>query len=184
MRTTLLLATIALSLASALPANAIVEPKSCSYICSSASCDETCRRNMVYITCGEYYGHPANDLDGDGVLNTVDNCTCTPNTNQADCDHDGAGDACDSISTWTWTGTQTAACYIDVDDHVLWETVEIYGRDAYHNDCTGQTCYKRKLLTSFNCPGGATLACCLDHWSPVDCNRPWHFDNCGPGCPF
>jgi len=35
------------------------------------------------------------DDDGDGVMNTMDNCPTIPNASQADADADGAGDACD-----------------------------------------------------------------------------------------
>jgi hypothetical protein len=34
------------------------------------------------------------DLDGDGLLDEVDNCPQTPNPNQVDSDNDGVGDAC------------------------------------------------------------------------------------------
>ena len=37
-----------------------------------------------------------NDIDGDGIPNTQDNCPCTPNPNQEDSDGDGVGDACDN----------------------------------------------------------------------------------------
>lgn len=36
------------------------------------------------------------DGDGDGVLDSVDNCPTTPNTDQLDSDGDGQGNACDS----------------------------------------------------------------------------------------
>lgn len=35
------------------------------------------------------------DVDGDGVVNFVDNCIWTPNPNQKDNDWDGDGNACD-----------------------------------------------------------------------------------------
>jgi len=38
------------------------------------------------------------DTDGDGFLDSIDNCPFTFNPTQADTDHDGAGDACDTGS--------------------------------------------------------------------------------------
>jgi hypothetical protein len=39
---------------------------------------------------------PPPDIDGDGVLNSADNCAFTANPNQEDGDADGKGDACDA----------------------------------------------------------------------------------------
>ncbi len=41
---------------------------------------------------------PKSDFDGDGVDDAADNCSLTPNTDQADVDGDGVGDACDAIN--------------------------------------------------------------------------------------
>lgn len=38
------------------------------------------------------------DFDGDGILNTTDDCPNTPNPNQADCNNNGIGDKCDTAS--------------------------------------------------------------------------------------
>ncbi|NNC98739.1 MAG: hypothetical protein HKN85_01020, partial [Gammaproteobacteria bacterium] len=38
----------------------------------------------------------ANDIDGDGIADDVDNCVLTPNADQADADTDGVGDVCDN----------------------------------------------------------------------------------------
>jgi len=41
----------------------------------------------------------SNDIDGDGILNTSDNCPCKANPTQTDSDGDGIGNACDNCPT-------------------------------------------------------------------------------------
>jgi hypothetical protein len=55
---------------------------------SAASFFENFTSNQVTTT-------PANDSDGDGVANAVDNCPLAANPDQADSDGDGIGNACD-----------------------------------------------------------------------------------------
>ena len=42
-----------------------------------------------------YSGLPGRDLDGDGIVDTADNCVLEPNTDQTDSNADGVGDVCD-----------------------------------------------------------------------------------------
>ncbi|UUC46490.1 thrombospondin type 3 repeat-containing protein [Flavobacterium cerinum] len=43
-----------------------------------------------------YCGPREGDMDGDGILDHLDNCPTVPNHNQEDADGDGVGDACDN----------------------------------------------------------------------------------------
>lgn len=40
------------------------------------------------------------DTDGDGVVDSIDNCPSISNANQADSDMDGKGDSCDQELGW------------------------------------------------------------------------------------
>ena len=46
-------------------------------------------------------GPLSSDVDGDGVLNSADNCPAVPNVGQANSDADSFGDACDTCPNWT-----------------------------------------------------------------------------------
>lgn len=55
------------------------------------------------------------DDDGDGALNTADNCPLVPNQDQADADGDGAGDACDACpGTLAGVAVDAAGCPLPV----------------------------------------------------------------------
>lgn len=164
-------------------------PQFCTEICGGgASCQKSCRElDGTWITCGEYAGNPANDLDGDGVANGPDNCNCTSNPSQADCDGDSQGDACDPYdNSWYLHNFSIGTCHVDVDDHVFYETMEMYNKEIWRSACTGATCVRNKLKYDFNCYTDADMSCCLDK-SPYDpdCYLAWNYDACGqPKCPF
>lgn len=52
--------------------------------------DDNNGNNRVFVNSS-----PSEDMDGDGVNDSSDNCPDTANPNQADYDNDGIGDACD-----------------------------------------------------------------------------------------
>ena len=69
-----------------------------SHRCASSSS----RSVLAVAACGHTAAGPdanPDDLDGDGVLNTADNCAHTFNLDQHDEDGDGVGDVCDNCPT-------------------------------------------------------------------------------------
>ena len=80
----------------------------------SCSTDAECSRGQVCVSgvC-EDPTSTGDDLDGDGILDTVDNCPNTPNPDQADTNGDGVGDAC-SINASAWYCTQDDECPTNV----------------------------------------------------------------------
>lgn len=54
----------------------------------------------------------ATDTDGDGILDSIDNCPYVPNPDQKDFDGDGVGDACDNveIASFTLSKSLVAGC--------------------------------------------------------------------------
>jgi hypothetical protein len=166
------------------------DPDACIGICgeSGSDCTTPCKRmGGTWTTCGGFGGNPANDLDGDGVSNDYDNCTCTDNTNQTDCDTDGMGDVCDPQNV-KWVFQQDiGVCDWDGDNHAGYIDVEVYGAKRYVNVCDGSICNDKYLEDSGSCTwtsscGWSDAACC-------NCNFPQYCstDNqCGnyPDCPF
>lgn len=164
----------------------------CINICSDpyTMCQTTCTAGGRNTTCGAWDGNPANDLDGDGVANTSDNCVCIPNATQADCDNDGIGDACDAQNEKWALQRDLGQCDWDGDVHFGYITVEVWGALRYVNVCgTASSCNKKYRIRDDSCSstyycGWSSSACC-------DCNYPtqgWctNDNNCGdvPDCPF
>lgn len=169
-----------------------VEPKVCSYICTPGEDPCTsCRNSFGYITCGQFWGHPANDLDGDGVVDTNDNCRCTANASQANCDGDAYGDACDFEADWTLISVGTSACDVQEEDEWDGTEVRIYYQDKYRNACTGAICFDKYRRYNLECTWGADeYQCCRQQrcgntfFPCPDCDVAW-VDNCGyPRCPW
>lgn len=53
------------------------------------------RRTASWVGTLSFVGLSDSDVDGDGLLDVLDNCPNRANADQADVDNDGAGDACD-----------------------------------------------------------------------------------------
>lgn len=165
---------------------------------AQAACDGMCNPlidcrvpchtgSMPLITCGEYQSCNA-DPDNDGVLWWNDNCPMTYNPNQANCDGDDTGDVCDPANEkWVIVENSFQLCYIDVDGHLLTQTLEAYSRQVYTNICgSGGTCIKHYLLGSGDCPRPLSASYCCDEGFPEEaCDMFLNQDRCGlPKCTF
>ncbi len=193
-RISLLLAAIACLTPHAAPAQGGGgNPDACNRVCTfSAGCTAQCQKGGItgpWTTCGEWRGNPASDLDSDGVLNTLDNCTCNVNLDQANCDGDSLGDVCDTVDNSGWT-------FLDVADlsktcaiyHRSGGKAQFYSRNLYRRTCTpSQTCTKNVSLKTVTCGLLPDKECCIAAGVPIPiCSAIlWDLDQCGlPKCPF
>jgi hypothetical protein len=107
------------------------------------------------------------DADVDCVDISVDNCPDDPNTSQADCDSDDIGDVCDDLNGTYEKTSHSSPCYVDVDDHVFYWTLELY-RDAYYTDtspCGSPDRTILELMDSATCSKTtSTWECCEIHF--------------------
>lgn len=135
---------------------------------------------------------PFTDTDGDGHVDTADNCPDASNASQADCDSDGVGDACDTAVPHTLVTAGTSRC--DIVGETEWDgpEVRIYYQDVYRNTCTNQLCYKKYRKYTLECSFGTSLydCCKIKRCGSTlgtcpDCEGGWgNTCNSGPVCPF
>jgi len=183
----MVLGMVLLALAS-LSAPAAAQP-ACEGFCNPLMpCNMPCHIGyMPLITCGEYQNCNSN-VDGDNIDWWVDNCPDVYNPDQADCDGDDIGDACDSKNEkWVYVSTDPNLCYIDVDDHLLFQTLEAYGKQTFQNICgAGGTCIKHYFLGGGDCPRPLSSAyCCKQEMPDEVCDMFLNHDLCGtPKCAF
>lgn len=111
------------------------------------------------MTCGEYYGSPANDVDDDGTIDSIDNCRCLANPNQYQCP---AGSPQCGQGSFVYDGPTMQLCYFDPDTHFPdGVDVEIYTVDRYRDtSCYGYIDhYRKRLVASVHCGWHSQSTC-------------------------
>ena len=168
------------------------EYNNCTQGCSQCQCD------AEYNNCLNFC-ESVTDYDGDGILDTSDNCPNVANANQANCDGDAYGNACDTQdNSWTLISVGNTMCAVDEGTKPLGKELKISYQDTYQSACTGATCTKKVGQHTFMCYWGSESSdldgCCrnkhcgLPYWDTStpcpDCDGAWG-DNCNtPRCPF
>ncbi|GAB4181349.1 MAG: hypothetical protein Tsb002_01260 [Wenzhouxiangellaceae bacterium] len=110
---------------------------------------------------------PNEDSDNDGVVNSVDNCKFTPNSNQADCDGDGQGDACDSQNAIYQQVTAFKSCLLKATGIYPNEFLTNIAAARYTDvsACNAPDEYYTLNAGYHQCSNQNTADCCLQHLS-------------------
>jgi hypothetical protein len=107
--------------------------------------------NNLYFAFKEY------DADGDGILNSTDNCPTIANPSQADCNTNGIGDACDS--------------FIDCNTNTIPDSCDIEGGAPDFNlDTIPDSCQCLADLFIDHQVNGGDLGALLSQWGPATVN--------------
>jgi hypothetical protein len=102
-----------------------------------------------------YFAFEEYDADGDGILNSTDNCPTIANPSQADCNTNGIGDACES--------------FIDCNTNTIPDYCDIAGGVPDLNlDTIPDTCQCLADLVINHEVNGADLGALLAFWGPVN----------------
>jgi hypothetical protein len=102
-----------------------------------------------------YFAFKESDADGDGILNSTDNCPTIANPSQADCNTNGIGDACES--------------FIDCNTNTIPDYCDIAGGVPDLNlDTIPDTCQCLADLVINHEVNGADLGALLAFWGPVN----------------
>lgn len=126
-------------------------------------CEAFCLDNYNYCVEGCQYV----DTDGDGVADSVDNCTQVPNANQADCDGDGVGTVCDGFNGSFLPTGKRLACASDKKAYPGYtryrvtyqqryvDTTACQAPDRWNHSTVTQKCYGFCQSLDDNACGGA-----------------------------
>lgn len=122
-------------------------------------CEAACEEEVLYCrgSC------PNGDVDGDGVINSQDNCVFDWNAGQADCDGDNRGDVCDNFNGNYQRATSDATCMTDKDNHTFYFTFEhhVQWRERDVSSCGGPDRWKRRIRVDNDCFNISDRNCCL-----------------------
>lgn len=186
-----LVAACLFALSAAVPGpTAAALPTPCEDVCHPDSpCWQQCTDSSGEMVTCEIYGTCfRGDSDGDGLLDTEDNCPFAANPDQANCDGDGEGDACDFLSGHYVAAGSSQVCYARVVPGT-WNKPKyiVFQRNNKESDvssCHGPDLYFKTTVETLKCrPLESKGVCCrrgsnlpsnLDICSALD------QDHCGP----
>jgi hypothetical protein len=104
-----------------------------------------------------YFAFEEYDGDGDGILNSTDNCPTIANPSQADCNTNGIGDACES--------------FIDCNTNTIPDDCDIAGGAPDFNlDTIPDTCQCLADLFIDHQVNGGDLGALLSQWGSATAN--------------